>query len=80
VHLEPWPSYDEAVLASAQVTIAVQVNGKVRDTFTAEPDTAKDKLLATARTLPKLGPWLKGKEVVKEIVVPNRLVNFVVKD
>jgi leucyl-tRNA synthetase len=78
IHLEPWPSYDESVLASAQVTIAVQVNGKVRDTFTTAPDTAKEVLLTTARALPKLEQWLTGKDVVKEVVVPNRLVNFVV--
>jgi len=78
VHTAPWPEYDEAVLAAAQVTITVQVNGKVRDTFTTPPNTARDTLITKARECEKAATWLKGKEVKKEVVVPDRLVNFVV--
>ena len=78
VHDAQWPTYDEAVLAGAEVTIAVQVNGKVRDTFTIAPETSKEELLSTAKALEKILPWLEGKSIKKEIVVPNRLVNIVV--
>lgn len=79
VHLEPWPTYDEAILASAQVTIAVQVQGKTRGTFTVAPDTGKEAVLLEAKGLESVMRQLEGKEIVKEIYVPGRLVNFVVR-
>jgi leucyl-tRNA synthetase len=78
VHLASWPAYDQAVIAAAAVTIAVQVNGKLRDTFTAAPGLARDVLLERARALPKIADRVRGARVVKEVVVPDRLVNFVV--
>ena len=80
IHLESWPSYDEAILASAQLTIAVQVNGKMRATFTTAPDTPKEDVLAEAKSLPKITAWLEGKVIQKEFVVPGRLVNLVVAE
>jgi leucyl-tRNA synthetase len=79
IHREKWPRYDETKLAAAEVTIAVQVNGKVRGTFTTPPDTDKETLTAQAKELPRVAEYLQGGEVVKEIVVPNRLVNIVVR-
>ncbi|MBP9759766.1 MAG: leucine--tRNA ligase [Candidatus Pacebacteria bacterium] len=77
IHLESWPTYDENIIMSAHITIAVQVNGKTRATFLTAPDTDKESLLAQAKTLPKVAEWLAGKEIVKEVVVPGRLVNIV---
>ncbi|MBP9749564.1 MAG: leucine--tRNA ligase [Candidatus Pacebacteria bacterium] len=77
VHLEPWPEYDVSILASAQITIVVQVNGKVRDTFTVEQGVDTATLCTMARTLPKVAERLVGMRDIKEIVVPDRLVNFV---
>jgi leucyl-tRNA synthetase len=79
VHLASWPTYDSAIIAHAEVTIAVQVNGKMRGTFTASPEATQEELLASARVLPTVAVHLEGKTVAREIVVPKRLVSFVVK-
>jgi leucyl-tRNA synthetase len=62
-----------------ELTIVVQVNGKLRADFRAAKDTAKDELERTARALPKIQDYLDGKVVAKTIIVPGKLVNFVVK-
>ncbi len=77
VHLEPWPAYDETLLAQAEVTVAVQVDGRTRGTFTASPDMAKEALLARAREVRTVSPYLEGRRIVREIVVPGRMVSFV---
>ena len=79
IHLETWPTFDEAVLTKAAVTIVVQVNGKTRGTFTIAPDASEDELKDEAKKIETVQNHLEGKEVVREIVVPGRLVNFVVK-
>jgi leucyl-tRNA synthetase len=79
VSKSPWPLYDEALTASDEATIVVQVNGKVRDKFTAPAGAAKEELEKTALALPGVQKWLEGKRLVKVIVVPDKLVNLVVK-
>lgn len=76
---EPWPSFDEALTEHKLATIAVQVNGKLRDKFECAPDTSKETMLEMARACGKAASYLDGKSVVREIVVPGRLVNIVVK-
>jgi len=78
IHRESWPTYDEAVLAQALVTIAVQVNGKTRGMFETQPGTGRDALIEAAKNVPNVVAHLAGKTVVREIVVPDRLVNIVV--
>jgi leucyl-tRNA synthetase len=78
VHKETWPDFDEEILRSAQVTVAVQVNGKTRGTFTVAPNTAEEELVAIAKTLETVTAHMANKRIVREIIVPNRLVNFVV--
>lgn len=73
-----WPEADESLLAVRKVTIAVQVLGKLRGTVTCAPDAAKDDVLALAKAEPNVAKALVGKRIVKEIHVPNRIVNFVV--
>jgi leucyl-tRNA synthetase len=75
--LEPWPRFDEAMLAADKVTVVVQVNGKLRAEFQASPDASKDDLEAAARSLEKVMVHLAGKNVRKVIVVPGKLVNIV---
>jgi leucyl-tRNA synthetase len=72
-----WPSYDAALLARQRVTIAVQVNGKLRATLDAEPGLDAVGAAALARAAARR--WLEGKEVVKTVHVPDRMVSFVVK-
>ena len=76
---EPWPSYDAEKAKEDQVTVAVQVNGKLRDTVTVARDLPEEQLAALASDLDKVKAILDGKKIVKTIVVPNRIVNLVVK-
>ncbi len=76
---EPWPNYDEALAKVDLVTIAIQVNGKLRATVEAEADVAKEKLLELALQNERVQEFLAGKKVKREVVVPNRLVNLVVE-
>jgi leucyl-tRNA synthetase len=72
-----WPSFDEALLAKQKVTLAVQVNGKLRATVEADPglDAERARELAAKAA----SRWLEGKEIVKVVHVPDKLVSFVVK-
>jgi leucyl-tRNA synthetase len=75
----PWPEADPALLASDTVTLVVQVNGKLRDRIEAPSEAPEAELLALARESEKVRRYLDGKDVVKEIVVPGKLVNLVVR-
>ena len=76
---QPWPLADPAMLLSDTVTLVVQVNGKLRDRIEAAAEAPQEELLALARASEKVAKHLDGKEVVKEIVVPGKLVNLVVR-
>ncbi|MBU0937026.1 MAG: leucine--tRNA ligase [Spirochaetes bacterium] len=76
---EAWPSYDPGLCESDELTIVVQINGKLRADFVSGKDTAKEELEKLALALPKVQEYLQGHEVVKTIVVPNKLVNFVIR-
>jgi leucyl-tRNA synthetase len=76
---EPWPAADPTYLERDTVQVVVQVNGKVRDRFEVAADTGREELEAAARDLPNARAHIDGKDVVKVVVVPNRLVNFVVR-
>ncbi len=72
-----WPTVDPALLVDDEVTIAIQVNGKLRDTLTAPKGADRDALEAMARGSEKILAFLDGREPRKVIVVPDRLVNLV---
>jgi len=74
---EPWPAFDEALARAELLTIVVQVNGKVRGQFEAEPGTAREELAARARAEESVTRHFEGRDPRKIIVVPDRLVNFV---
>jgi leucyl-tRNA synthetase len=76
---QPWPAADPAMLERESVVVAVQVNGKLRDRMQAAPNAPREQLEALARERPNIVRHLDGHEVVKVIVVPGRLVNFVVR-
>jgi leucyl-tRNA synthetase len=76
---QPWPRADEDLLVSDTYELVCQVNGKVRDRVQAPSDAGKDELLALCRGTAKVQSHVDGREVVKEVVVPGRLVNLVVK-
>jgi leucyl-tRNA synthetase len=76
---QPWPEADPELLDRDTYMLVVQVNGKLRDRVEVGADTAEDELLELARSSENVQRHLDGKAVAKEIVVPGRLVNFVVK-
>jgi leucyl-tRNA synthetase len=75
---ESWPLFDEALTQDDTVTIVVQVNGKLRGQFNAPAAATQQHLETEARSLEKVKPFIDGKTVKKVIVVPKKLVNFVV--
>ncbi len=77
--LSSWPTYDESKTVDSAVEVAVQVSGKLRDVILLPRGCDKDEAIALAKALPKIAPLLEGKTVVKEIFVPDRIVNIVVK-
>ena len=77
--LSPWPQYDEAKTVDATKEIGVQVNGKVKGTIVIPNNADKDEVLNIAKSDEKIASALEGKTLVKEIYVPNKIVNFVVK-
>jgi leucyl-tRNA synthetase len=74
-----WPVAEEAMLVSDTVTLIVQVNGKLRDRIEAPTDAPQEELLALAKASEKVAKYLDGQAIVKEIVVPGKLVNLVVR-
>ncbi|MFN8162988.1 MAG: leucine--tRNA ligase [Solirubrobacterales bacterium] len=74
-----WPVADPELLLSDTVTLVVQVNGKLRDRIEADADAPREELLRLARESEKVARHLDGKEVVKEVVVPGKLVNLVIR-
>ncbi len=74
-----WPTYDESLTIDSEVLIILQVNGKIRSKSLQEKGMSKEALLALAKGDEKIQTWLEGKTIIKEIVVPDKLVNLVVK-
>ncbi|MGB3097986.1 MAG: class I tRNA ligase family protein, partial [Solirubrobacterales bacterium] len=76
---EPWPQADPTLLSRDTFTLVIQVNGKVRAKLEADSGLEGEELLALARAEEQVASHLDDKEIVKEIVVPGRLVNIVVR-
>jgi leucyl-tRNA synthetase len=76
---QPWPSADTSLLATEQVQLIVQLNGKLIDRIAVPADTPREQLEEIARGSERLGARLNGREIVKAVVVPGKLVNFVAK-
>ena len=76
---EPWPQFDESLLVTSTVEVPVQVNGKLRGKVTVAADADEPTIQAAAAADEAVARFLAEKTIVKPIVVPGRLVNFVVK-
>ena len=74
-----WPSYDPKKLEKDTIKMTVSVNGKMRNVLEFPKDLSKEEILKQASSDAKVAPWLSGKTIVKSIVVPGKVVNFVVK-
>jgi len=79
IHEQPWPEYDENLTKSENVTIAIQVCGKLRDTVDMPVNAPNADVEAAALSCEKIQGYTEGKQIVKVIVVPNRLVNVVIR-
>ena len=75
---ESWPVYDPAKCEVSQINIAVQVLGKLRGTLPIAKDASKDDIIEAAKKIPAVAKQIDGKEIRKTIVVPGKIVNFVV--
>ncbi len=79
IHQQRFPTWDPALVVEEEVTLAVQVNGRVRDRITVPADISEEEVKALALKSPRVQAQLNGKEVVSIIYVPRRLVNVVVR-
>jgi leucyl-tRNA synthetase len=79
IHLSDWPSYEEQYLKRDQITVVVQVNGKVRAQLEVAADTAEADVIAVAKQEEKVAGYLAGKDLKKTVYVPGKLVSFVVQ-
>lgn len=78
IHLSSWPVHDEKYLAQNEITIVVQINGKVRANLKVPAGSSEEEIVDAAKADEKVVPYLKEKEARKIIYVPQKLVNFVV--
>ncbi len=79
IAFESWPTYDEAACAEHTFEIALQVNGKIRSRISVAADIDAAEALAVAKADDKVAPLLEGMQIVKELYIPGKLVNLVVK-
>jgi len=79
LHQSSWPTYEESKTVDAVIEMAVQINGKVRGTITIPKDADKEVAKAAAMAEENIVSHLEGKNIVKEIFVPGRIFNLVVK-
>ncbi|HAT68365.1 MAG TPA: leucine--tRNA ligase [Candidatus Yonathbacteria bacterium] len=80
IHLALWPVFDPTKTVLSEVTIAIQVNGKVRDTIVVAVDADEDTVKKAAFAQPAVAKWTDGKEVKKTILVKGRVLNIVVSE
>ncbi len=78
IHLSDWPKYDEAMMQESELTLPVQVNGKVRAQLTISADATEEEVKNLVRELPELQKWIEGKDIKKLIYVKGKIVNVVV--
>jgi leucyl-tRNA synthetase len=80
IHLQPWPTYDSNLVLSTSVTMVVQINGKLRDSFNVDKEKAMNQQMIEQliKESAKAQKWLKDEEIKKIIFVPAKLINFVV--
>lgn len=76
----PWPSFNEDLAEDERREYVVQINGKLRHKVFAAPGLSTTALLSAVKNDPRVSALLEGKQIIKEIVVPDRLVNFAVRD
>ncbi|OGC10865.1 hypothetical protein A3D23_04300 [candidate division WOR-1 bacterium RIFCSPHIGHO2_02_FULL_53_26] len=76
---QPWPAYDPELIKESEMTIPIQVNGKLRETVVVPAEAGEDEIKSKAQESEKIKAFTSGKQVVKVIYVPKKLLNIVVK-
>ncbi|WRS27920.1 leucine--tRNA ligase [Oscillospiraceae bacterium MB08-C2-2] len=79
LHEQKWPVFDPAKTKDETVEIAVQISGKIKGRYEIPVDMDKESQLSFVKSQPEIAPLLEGKTLIKEIVVPGKLINLVVK-
>ena len=79
IHNQRWPEWDAELAAEAQITLVVQVNGKVRDRILVPVDVDEERAKEVALSSEKVRPYVEGRETLRVVYVPGRLVNVVVR-
>ena len=74
-----WPDYDNELIVDDDFKIAVQVNGKLRGSLLISKNSTKDQIFSMSKDIENVSRHLDGGELVKEIYVPGKIVNFVIK-
>ena len=75
---QPWPQYDKDLVIDETISIAIQINGKLRGSIQIQRDATEEEVKALALDLPNINKAIEEKEVRKVIVVPNKIINFVI--
>ncbi len=76
---QPWPAWDPGALTEEDRVLVVQVNGKVRSRLTVKVSAAEGEMIRQALEDPRIQEWLQGKEIIKTVVVQNKLINIVIR-
>jgi len=79
IYMLPWPKYNKKMLEEEEKLIIVQINGKLRGKLTVPASYDDEKIKEEALSLPKIQEKIKGKKIIKVIVVSGKLVNIVIK-
>lgn len=80
IHISEWPTFDVDKIVDQEVTVIVQINGKIRSSLTVPRDTTESEIKTAVTADENAQKWLSDKVILKVIYVPNRLINFVVKE
>ena len=74
-----WPSYDSSLIVSATIEYVIQINGRVRDRIELPPGSPQEEIEKAAFESDRIRQWTDGKEPIRKIFVPDKLLNIVVK-
>jgi len=79
VHSQPWPAYDEKALIKDELEVVLQINGKVRDKLTVPREISQPELEKLVMASERIQKFIEGRDIVKVVLIPQKLVNIVVK-
>jgi leucyl-tRNA synthetase len=78
IHRQAWPKFNAELIKEEEITIVIQVNGKLRDNIVVASDASENEIKKLAASSTKIKPYIEGKKIIKTIYVPKKLINIVV--